>query len=836
MSRIIVKGLPKYITEDRLKEHFGKKGDITDVKLRKNNKGESRRFAFLGFRNQADAEECVKYFNDSFIDTCRIQVELAKSFADPEVPKSFKQKKYEALERVRMKEQRELERQERAKERELKRQKKSKSAIDEEIESNPKLKEFVESMKPASQSKSWSNGVVVNTDGGVANSLLDKALKMKSGEEDAVENKFSNEIADEIFKIPENESDEEYDNFNTDGKPENEEENQDEPMMDLSQLEEKQDSAKDENISDLEWLKQRRIRIKGENLEPSEEAAAERTTSQESKTKSQVQPKEPELSEEERNIKKIKETGRLFVRNILYTATEEDFRQLFEKYGKLEEVHVAVDTRNGTSKGFVYVLFANPDDAVTAYIEQDKQIFQGRLLHILPAEAKKDHRLDEFDLKNLPLKKQKELKKKAEAAKSTFAWNSLYMNNDAIMNSIAADLGLQKSDLIDPENSSSAVKEALAEAHVIGNVRKFFEDKGIDLTKFQGKERDDKVILIKNFPYGTTETEIIELFQPYGELKRLIMPPSGTIAIIEFRDAPSGRSAFTKLSYRRFKKSILYLEKGPKDLFTKEPEEVIGQSKSSTENVKEVAKETVDDLIQDKEEVETFEGVTVSVFVKNLNFLTTSQDLTKIFKNITGFLTATVKTKPDPRDSTQRQSMGFGFAEFKTKEQAENAIKILDNSILDGHKLQLKLSHRQNVVGNGNKKAKLSNGKIIVKNLPFEATRKDVFELFNAFGQIKSVRVPKKFDKSARGFAFVEYVLAKEAEVAMDQLQGVHLLGRRLVLQSAEQDSGNVEDEIDRLTKKVSRQVETQKIGAVRMNGKRKLELEDEENDGLDGN
>lgn len=76
----------------------------------------------------------------------------------------------------------------------------------------------------------------------------------------------------------------------------------------------------------------------------------------------------------------------------------------------------------------------------------------------------------------------------------------------------------------------------------------------------------------------------------------------------------------------------------------------------------------------------------------------------------------------------------------------------MDGTVIDGHKIQLKLSHRQ-ASQNGNTKTKSNkkSGKIIVKNLPFEATRKDVFELFNSFGQLKSVRVPKKFDKSARG-------------------------------------------------------------------------------------
>lgn len=120
-------------------------------------------------------------------------------------------------------------------------------------------------------------------------------------------------------------------------------------------------------------------------------------------------------------------------------------------------------------------------------------------MHILPAEKKKDHRLDEFDLKNLPLKKQRELKRKDHASKTQFSWNSLYMNSDAVLDSVAAKMGVSKSQLIDAQSSNSAVKQALAEAHVIGDVRKYFENKGVDLTTFDKKERDDKVILVKNF-------------------------------------------------------------------------------------------------------------------------------------------------------------------------------------------------------------------------------------------------------------------------------------------------------------------------------------------------
>ena len=66
MSRLIVKGLPKYYTEEKL-EIFSKQGDVTDVKLMKRN-GESRKFAFIGYKSADAAERAVKYFNKSFIE------------------------------------------------------------------------------------------------------------------------------------------------------------------------------------------------------------------------------------------------------------------------------------------------------------------------------------------------------------------------------------------------------------------------------------------------------------------------------------------------------------------------------------------------------------------------------------------------------------------------------------------------------------------------------------------------------------------------------------------------------------------------------------------------
>ncbi|KAG0687232.1 Multiple RNA-binding domain-containing protein 1, partial [Pichia californica] len=889
-------GLPTYYTEEKLRDHFAKKGNVTDVKLKRKSSGESRRFAFIGYKDVKDAENAVKFFNGSFIDTSKISVELAKSFSDPNVPISWKDKRKERDELLKRTEIKLKQMEDAAARRKSKKQKNSKTtSLSDKIENNPNLKEFVEAMKPATQSKSWANDEVVNMDGAPTNDKLEEALGLKKTESSNNNKTISKP---EIATYKGDESDEEYDDFNSnnnnnnnnvdnDGDEEmipltkqddsnNNNNDDDEKMIPLTEIKDNEnnesDSNKKENMDDLEWFKSKRKRIidtkendvvenidnkSSEIVEESSEVDEKNANNEDSKDiEPQDQDQEPprELSIEEKNIDKILITGRLFLRNILYSSKEEEFTDLFQPFGALKEVHIAVDSRTGKSKGFAYIQYENPKDAVKAYIELDKQIFQGRLLHILPGQVKKEHKLDEFELKNMPLKKQKLLKKKFEASKQEFSWNSLYMNSDAVLESVASQLGISKNELIDPTNSSSAVKHALAEAHVIGDVRSYFEKKGVDLTKFSERERDDKVILVKNFQYGTTREEIGELFAAYGELDRILMPPAGTIAIVEFRDLPAARVAFNKLSFRRLGKSILYLEKGPKNLFTKPADQsdkikieidekgkeikatandILGSSKDTGTKDDENNNDDNDDDDDDDDDDETEDnGPTVSIFVKNLNFSTTPSGLSDIFKPYPGFLLAIIKTKPDPKNTGKTQSMGFGFAEFKTKEQAMAALRSLDGYTLDGHKLQLKISTR---VGNSNesstKNKKAKNGKIIVKNLPFEATRKDVFELFNSFGSLKSVRVPKKFDKSARGFAFVEFATAKEANNAMDQLQGVHLLGRRLVLDYAEQETDDVEAEIEKMTKKTKSQAKTRELADLREgnSGKRKLDLEEED-------
>jgi len=82
MSRLIVKNLPPYVTPARLREHFVQKGspggNITDVKVSQKSDGTSRRFGFIGFKSEQEADAAQRWFDHTFIDSTRISVHVSE--------------------------------------------------------------------------------------------------------------------------------------------------------------------------------------------------------------------------------------------------------------------------------------------------------------------------------------------------------------------------------------------------------------------------------------------------------------------------------------------------------------------------------------------------------------------------------------------------------------------------------------------------------------------------------------------------------------------------------------------------------------------------------------
>ena len=87
---------------------------------------------------------------------------------------------------------------------------------------------------------------------------------------------------------------------------------------------------------------------------------------------------------------------RLLVRNIAFTSTSEDVKQLLEsRYGMIEEGTVVYDRNTGKSKGFAFITFATVDSACSAIIDSNNGLLEmaGRQLLLKFAADKVDSTL-----------------------------------------------------------------------------------------------------------------------------------------------------------------------------------------------------------------------------------------------------------------------------------------------------------------------------------------------------------------------------------------------------------------------------------------------------------
>ena len=56
---------------------------------------------------------------------------------------------------------------------------------------------------------------------------------------------------------------------------------------------------------------------------------------------------------------------------------------------------------------------------------------------------------------------------------------------------------------------------------------------------------------MKNLPFNTTPDELRTVFAPFGTVARLVLPPSGITALVEFFEPSQAKKAFQKLAYSK---------------------------------------------------------------------------------------------------------------------------------------------------------------------------------------------------------------------------------------------------------------------------------------------
>jgi len=72
----------------------------------------------------------------------------------------------------------------------------------------------------------------------------------------------------------------------------------------------------------------------------------------------------------------------IFVGNIPWSITEDELHQLFERYGSVASVRLAIDRETGRARGFGFVEMPDADEAQAAIRGLHGTAVEGRLLTV----------------------------------------------------------------------------------------------------------------------------------------------------------------------------------------------------------------------------------------------------------------------------------------------------------------------------------------------------------------------------------------------------------------------------------------------------------------------
>ncbi|VDM18156.1 unnamed protein product [Hydatigera taeniaeformis] len=487
--------------------------------------------------------------------------------------------------------------------------------------------------------------------------------------------------------------------------------------------------------------------------------------------------------------REIKETGRLFVRNLAYDCTEAELLDLFSSCGTVSEIHLSFDVRLQRGKGFAFVTYLFPDEALVAFNKLDKSKFKNRLLHILPGrpreveeagdverggggerrveEGECANEVDEAIMSEFQKKRQSELKSMASVSHN---WNTLFVSADAVATYLSARFGVSKERLLDATSKeSAAVRIAHGEAQVVHEIRDFLQRHGVRLellSPASGYEgRRDKaesqaasthrqvsgsVFLIKNLPVGTKEEEVASLVHQrtlkgahsLDPPRRILVPPLGITAIVEYAMPQIARLAYKALAYEPYKGNILYVQWAPEGILSP-PESRLGdedeergkerlRSASDVSSHEDVKAKFVDLIDADKvDEPNNFD-----VDIMNEDDFSCSKKLKR--------------TEGSGGGGEDKEEFSIVRNPAEVEVSASSSLA-LEGPHLTSQRKPMEVEEHGRVV--------------LVRNVAFQANQSEVTALFKPIGGLVKVRMPLKPSGGHRGFAFVEFATEDQAKV-----------------------------------------------------------------------
>ncbi|ERN17546.1 splicing factor 3B subunit 4 [Amborella trichopoda] len=133
-----------------------------------------------------------------------------------------------------------------------------------------------------------------------------------------------------------------------------------------------------------------------------------------------------------------------------------------------------------------------------------------------------------------------------------------------------------------------------------------------------------------------------------------------------------------------------------------------------------------------------------------------------------------------PKDRVTNLHQGYGFVEFRSEEDADYAIKILNMIKLYGKPIRVNKASQD-------KKSLDVGANLFVGNLDPDVDEKLLYDTFSAFGVIvtnpKIMRDPET--GNSRGFGFISYDSFETSDAAIEAMNGQYLCNRQITVSYA---------------------------------------------------
>jgi len=127
-----------------------------------------------------------------------------------------------------------------------------------------------------------------------------------------------------------------------------------------------------------------------------------------------------------------------------------------------------------------------------------------------------------------------------------------------------------------------------------------------------------------------------------------------------------------------------------------------------------------------------------------------------------------------PKDKLTGQHMGYGFVEFRSEDDADYAIKIMNMIKLYGKPIRVNKASRD-------KKTLDVGANLFVGNLDPDVDEKLLYDTFSAFGVVISTRIMRDPENGmSRGFGFASFDDFAAADAALESMNGQYLCNRAI--------------------------------------------------------